>query len=100
MANEVLYALAATWPHWGANAGCAGGGLPVTCHRCQLEALAEKLQATERSMLELAAKHWPMPSDLVGWYCRCSCATEMPVDCETEDDWIEHVISKWKRGQE
>jgi hypothetical protein len=40
-----------------------------------------------------AAKHRPLHSDLEGWFAKCSCGE----DCETEQDWINHILSLAKQ---
>lgn len=59
----------------------------LSCLVCQ----AAK-EACDAALLE-AAKHRPLTSDLVGWFSRCSCGA----DCETEQDWIDHIQRVWER---
>ena len=69
------------------------------------EALREAKERGRKEAIERVLNHIPQPSDLVGWFCRCSCAKEgeIPYDCETEREWFEHIlaatVAKYKKGE-
>lgn len=60
----------------------------------RLQLIVALRERIERDTLTVAVKHRILKSDLVGYLGRCSCQKEgeFPVDFETEEDWIRHVI--------